>query len=139
MATTQNYPSPTHAQMSADGGPFYNNHTHDQPLPGQSAATQEVPDDLQLRADLSRSLAAITGNPTHTDAQRHDPSLQYDQGRDEHAHLAQSIIEIQENEQSPGDTADSDARTKDKRQKVSRACDECRRKKVHIHLDFECG
>jgi len=134
MATTQRYPSPTQTQSGGDG-PFYNrpHATAQNPPPAHDA--QEEADDLQLRADLARSLAPITASqqsPPQENSQHASPHP-YDDESDLRAQLAQGTIGLHEG--SPADQQDlsAAAKAKDQRQKVSRACDECRRKKVRFH------
>lgn len=129
-------------------GPYYgqsnNGVTHQQQL-----QQQEVADDLALRAELSRSLGL--NHSTHDSAdtsQHHSPQphddLQHDQTRQhQHAHLPphpQALPSSQhavppnpygEHQPSPPPGQHgADNNNRDKRSKVSRACDECRRKKI---------
>ena len=131
MSTTQNYPSPTHAASGGDGGPFYHQRDDSEPIP----LTQEVPDDLQLRADLARSLGGPFGDSHEQPSQDHDLSglsPQHYEGAhgDAHDHLAQSVLGLHEVSPIDRQSLGAQGRQKDQRQKVSRACDECRRKKV---------
>jgi len=135
MTTTQNYPSPTHGPSGGDRGPFY----HHQQESQLSPPPQEVPDDLQLRADLARSLGgpfATSHEEQASDRELGEPSPQQYDGNlgDPHDQLAQSVLGL--HEASPVDLLGAQARQKDQRQKVSRACDECRRKKVHQRVAY---
>ncbi|PNS14177.1 hypothetical protein CAC42_6690 [Sphaceloma murrayae] len=108
----QNYPDPDRAHDSHQG-PFF-----DRPH-GQDAQdlSNEIADDLQLRADLARSLAPITAQQ-HVDEQL--LQAQYDQ------QLSTAAV----HQPSPdGDGAEGHAKRKE-RIKTSKACDECRRKKI---------
>ncbi|KAK4987089.1 Glucose-responsive transcription factor [Elasticomyces elasticus] len=153
----QRYPSPSSGQMRDGVHPFYG------PQHGSEHHTpQEVPDDLQLRADLSRSLAPIMNSanpeiqqlqhdippPSH-DQHGHHLRMQmqfmrsspvYDSGMTQNA-MAEALQQHQQqmgmqmDEHTPSaDPQGPDSAKKDKRTKVSRACDECRRKKSSTSL-----
>ena len=118
------YPSPTQAQMQGDSGPFYNT-AHD----GRNTP-QEMAEDAELRANLSRSLAPMLALPQHDrDGSQVSPQHYDHHDHDAHAQLTHSVLGLHEHQPSPTEQ-DLDGRNKDKRQKVSRACDECRRKKA---------
>lgn len=128
MASAQSYPSPTQQQMASGYGPFYGHQNG-----AQSPPPHEVPDDLQLRAELSRSLAPILNHPPPEP--HHQPShvqaQHYDDGQHDDSQLAQDLLGFNEHQASPIDQHGQDTASKDKsRSKVSRACDECRRKKA---------
>lgn len=137
--TMQSYPSPT--AMAADStGPFYNsNQQHQQNQ--QHAQQQRLPnaddlrgDEMQLLAQLSRGTApAMASSALNTQ----DPALAHQSNGfpQEHMHqLNRANLERAGPSPSPGqgqDIAYNDSSTPArKRSKVSRACDECRRKKV---------
>lgn len=128
MSNSQAYNSPTQSTSH----PYFQqqNGGADQPEP------QEVPDDEQLRADLSRNLGHVMSgfgnlsgsNPLpyapHTHAQELPGGLvQFEDGSQHGVTFPQG---------SPDPQAESE---RNKRTKVSRACDECRRKKVG-HINF---
>jgi len=139
MATTQRYPSPTQTQSGGDG-PFYTRpHTEPQNPPPQHDPQEEA-DDLQLRADLARSLAPITASQQSPQERDHEPSPNpYDDESDLRAQLAQGTLGL--HEESPVDQQglNGAAKGKDQRQKVSRACDECRRKKARYSQTTMCA
>lgn len=137
MASGQSYPSPTQQQMSSGYGPFYGHQNG-----AQSSPSHEVPDDLQLRAELSRSLAPILNHPPpqeHHQQPSHAQAQHYDDSQD-HSQLAQDLLGFNEHQASPVDQHGQDTANKDKsRSKVSRACDECRRKKARRILARTCN
>ncbi|TKX18467.1 transcription factor-like protein 28 [Elsinoe australis] len=121
MADGQNYPSPDAAHTNAHG-PFYDRPQHVEQSDPQHDISNEIADDLQLRADLARSLAPIAA------AQQQVPLdeqlLQYNQ------QLQQDGLVVHQG--SPDEVGpDGSVKRKDQRVKTSKACDECRRKKVH--------
>ena len=151
----QQYPSPT-----ADGqesGPFYNSNSARDPDGDSSAqaegADDQQPDvdDLQLAAHLTQGLAAqnMAGNPNQ------DPSLQsviaQPQGTPVHHDpvAAPHFVQVAPAQPSPlpphvgidhqQQYSPVDATPARKRSKVSRACDECRRKKVKCDAQSELG
>lgn len=124
MPPIQSYPSPTAAQMGDGAHPFY---TSQQQMPSA--------DELQLSAQLSRNVAPnMTGNIG--DGQEMVPPNQPGQDLRRQAspeELAQGGLDPN-HDPSFGDSAPR------KRSKVSRACDECRRKKVpHPHVSLTCS
>jgi len=139
--TTQRYPSPTQAQSGSDG-PFYSRQSPSDHSP-HPQHVQEEADDLQLRADLARSLAPISDShqqPPH-DHETRSPN-QYDaQNPELELHAQLSHGDIAREEGSPADLQGLDAAAKRnaQRQKVSRACDECRRKKARSGLSYSAS
>jgi len=128
MASTQRYPSPTQAQPGGDG-PFYDQ----PPTTDHSPALhdREEADELELREVLYRGLDNITtgGQPQPRDD--HESPHPYDASAELQAQLTQSGLHA--HEESPVDQSlDASAKDKSQRQKVSRACDECRRKKASL-------
>jgi len=126
MSSTQRYPSPTQAQSGGDG-PFYNRipPTNNSPAPHDQ---EEALDDLQLRADLAQLIAPSRTDEQSQQREEHGSPHQYDASSDLQAQL-QGGLPIHEG--SPVDQGlDASAKEKGQRQKVSRACDECRRKKA---------
>lgn len=122
MAASQSYQSPTQSSNL----PYFQ-----QQNAGAGEHEAEVPDDSQLRADLARNLGHVMsgfGNlsgshplpyASQTQAQELPGGLvQYEDGTQHITTYPNGIPEAQ---------TESD---KNKRTKVSRACDECRRKKV---------
>ncbi|KAI9712491.1 MAG: hypothetical protein M1812_006907 [Candelaria pacifica] len=99
------YPSPSAAQMGQDGGPFYANPQRMSPA-----------ENIQLSAQLSRS-AAPNMAPTM-------PDVEMD-GNEMRAQPEQ-IEQSNTNREVSFDSATAPR----KRSKTSRACDECRRKKI---------
>ena len=125
---------------SDGGGPFYaqpSSQQQQQP-PGLSN-----PDELQLTAQLSRGLAPImNAGPGGGLPEGQDP-----RGNVHHPyHHEQSQAHVAHMQASPGQidqmggqySASSDASNR-KRSKVSRACDECRRKKIRCDATEESG
>lgn len=119
MSDGQNYPSPHEGQIG-NNGPFYGRSA----MAEQSPPPQEIPDDLQLRADLARSLAPLTDAAQQ--GQLDDDLLQSD------AYAQHLVNQSGVHDGSPidQDQLDASGKRKDQRHKVSKACDECRRKKI---------
>ncbi|KFY32141.1 hypothetical protein V493_00475 [Pseudogymnoascus sp. VKM F-4281 (FW-2241)] len=145
----QNYPDPT--AVAAEGnGPFYasgnagQQQPQQQPQPQQQQQQQQQqqtqrlsnPDDLQLAAQLSRGLEPMMGGGGGNDA-AHSPQSNANHG---FSHEQQMMAEM-------GHAANmdhsqyqmGDGTTPRKRSKVSRACDECRRKKIRCDATTESG
>lgn len=136
----QNYPDPT-AVATEGNGPFYasgNTGQQQQQQPQQpQQQTQRLsnPDDLQLAAQLSRGLEPMMGGGGNDAA--HSP-----QGNPNHSfsHDQQMMAEMSHAanmDHSPYQMGDGT--TPRKRSKVSRACDECRRKKIRCDATTESG
>jgi len=130
MAPDQSYPSPTAAQVSGGAGPFFQ-HNGDQ--------SQIPPEDLQqLQAAADRSLEApleVQGNGNDGYVQHHsgehDEMLQVQATSPER--MAQGVLNMSDNQSQEYSPAEQGAARK--RSKVSRACDECRRKKVRLPIN----
>ena len=114
------YPSPTGHQMGEGTHPFYSNQ---QPIPSA--------DDMSLQTRLSREVP-----PNMTD----DVGDGQDLHRAEHVMQTLSQAQMNSPQQLAQGGLDSNQESNygdgsaKKRTKVSRACDECRRKKVRIML-----
>ncbi|MCJ1364994.1 Glucose-responsive transcription factor [Acarospora aff. strigata] len=123
MPATQSYPSPTAVQMGDGAHPFY---TSQQQLPSA--------DELQLSAQLSRNVAPnMTGNIA--DGQEMVPPGQAMQDLRQQA----SPEELAQGGLDPNHDPSFGDPTPRKRSKVSRACDECRRKKIRCDATSESG
>lgn len=111
MVRDNSYPSPNAVQMGDGAHPFYTSHHH-----------MPVAEDLQMSAHMQHNEAVNNGlNEERQEIVQSGRTLQ---------DLRQAqITSPQQLAQSGLDTADSSAR---KRSKVSRACDQCRRKKVRF-------
>ncbi|KAI9870625.1 MAG: Glucose-responsive transcription factor [Pleopsidium flavum] len=123
MPPTQSYPSPTAAQMGDGAHPFY---TSQQQMPSA--------EELQLSAQLSRNVAPnMTGNigdgQEIVSPNQPGPVLRQQASPEE---LAQGGLDPN-HDPSFGESAPR------KRSKVSRACDECRRKKIRCDATSESG
>ena len=124
MSHNTTYPSPSAAQVGDGAGPFY-----------QQASRIGPQEDLDLTGHLSREMAPNANqNATATqEMQRMDQKFSqplYAAQLQSYAQMspAQHATPIQgPNTPSNGKGEESSAR---KKSKVSRACDECRRKKV---------
>ncbi|KAF4631153.1 hypothetical protein G7Y89_g6986 [Cudoniella acicularis] len=136
----QSYPSPN--ALAADGAaPFYSSAS------SQHHPALSSPDDLQLTAQLSRGLAPImnagaAGAMTDNQDARNQDALnhQYEQDPDAHRHPIQLQANHGSMDQMGGQYAAPDGSTAPrKRSKVSRACDECRRKKIRCDATGEPG
>ncbi|KHJ32922.1 putative glucose-responsive transcription factor [Erysiphe necator] len=123
----QSYPSPT-AAAANNGGPFYSNISQN-----QQQTDLPNPDELQLTAQLT-SMISVAPNGTISDNQasqalsRTNASHQYENEQDQNAHLQPTPNNL---DQLGGHYGTPDGiLAPRKRTKVSRACDECRRKKI---------
>lgn len=143
----QNYPDPT-AVASEGNGPFYaSGNTSQQqsqqqpqpPPPQQQQQAQRLsnPDDLQLAAQLSRGLEPMIGGGGGNDA-AHSPQSNPNHG---FSHEQQMMAEMSHaaSMDHSGQYQMGDGTTPRKRSKVSRACDECRRKKIRCDATTESG
>lgn len=146
----QNYPDPTE-NPTENGGPFYtpnngNNSSHD----------LSKADELRLAAQLSSNMEPSIENrrveAMHDAAEpdQNDPNHQYT-AQSMHQHLVEhgalpgpgqghsgpvEAYDASEHGPFPADDGSTPAR---KRSKVSRACDECRRKKIRCDATSESG
>lgn len=125
MSHNTSYPSPSAAQVGEGAGPFY------------TQASQRIPpqDDLELSAQLSRDMET-TANQSPNDGQgMHRIDQKYSQPiypphlQNFHPMTPQQGNPGQGGPITPGPIK-SDEDSARKKSKVSRACDECRRKKV---------
>ncbi|KAF4548091.1 Fungal Zn(2)-Cys(6) binuclear cluster domain-containing protein 19 [Elsinoe fawcettii] len=132
MADGQNYPSPDEIH-AASNGPFYDRPQQPDQSGLQQDVQQEIPDDLQLRADLVRTLAPITAQQQDSHI---DESLLAQFGQQ----LQQSGSGVDIHQGSPDEIGpDGTHRRKDTRVKTSKACDECRRKKIRCDAANDNG
>lgn len=138
----QSYPSPT--AVAADQGPFYSSSSSQQQQ--QQQPSLSTSDDLQLTAQLSRNLAPMmTSGPAvnMADAQeargqgqgqgQQTANHQYEQEQAHSVYLHSGHGSMNQYDNHDGSMAPR------KRSKVSRACDECRRKKVKCDATGEPG
>lgn len=130
----QSYPSPNAG--AAESGPFYSTSSNQQ-QPGLAHT-----DELQL-ADLSRGLAPIMhasqpgGMSDGQDPRAQGALNHYDNDAHPHAHMQGGHGTM---DQMGGQYGTPDGSTAGrKRSKVSRACDECRRKKIRCDATGEEG
>ncbi|RDW75076.1 hypothetical protein BP6252_06218 [Coleophoma cylindrospora] len=146
----QSYPSPT-AHPADNGGPFYASSQ------GQPSANMSTPEELQLAAQLSRNMAPNMGNssgmegisqdmrgqqgisnqyqPEPQGHNLHDPQQQQQM----HHQSAPAAAMAQMGAQYNGSPLPDAPGSNRKRSKVSRACDECRRKKIRCDASEESG
>lgn len=123
----QLYPSPT-AAAADNGGPFYSNNSQN-----QQQSDLPNPDELQLTAQLT-SMMSVAPNGTIPDnqasqVQSHgNAGHQYENEHDQNAHLQSASGSLDQLRSQYG--APDGMLAPRKRTKVSRACDECRRKKI---------
>ncbi|KAI9712782.1 MAG: Glucose-responsive transcription factor [Bogoriella megaspora] len=136
MASSNSYPSPDASQMTAGAGPFYG-----EPPPSVSSS-------IQLAADMTRN--AI---PLDPDAPHDQGSELHQQLQQEHRHFSahdeqQLAMQLQEHsqpshygeqQQSPQQSAAEAHAERQRRSKTTRACDECRRKKIRCDASNESG
>ncbi|KAJ9667345.1 Glucose-responsive transcription factor [Coniosporium apollinis] len=114
---------------------------------GNQAPPQEIPSELSLVAELTRATAPmmVSGPPqahglptSHHEQQVHTPVQQHDTPPED---LAHSVMALQQEQAygQPDDYSDPNSSSARKRSKVSRACDECRRKKIRCDATSENG
>ncbi|KAL3421979.1 hypothetical protein PVAG01_06135 [Phlyctema vagabunda] len=153
----QSYPSPN-AVAADNGGPFYSSQN-------QPTANMTSPEELQLAAQLSRNMApnmtsdnGIDSLPTsdlraqqgvvnhqyQQDPQNHSmhdhqQQQQQQQLAAHHQHVGNAQLDGMGGQYGSPVPADSSAGANRKRSKVSRACDECRRKKVRCDASEDPG
>jgi hypothetical protein len=133
----QSYPSPN--AVPADAQPFYAS-------TGQQQPSMRDPEDLQLTAQLSRGLEPImTAGARGGMAESQDPRVQVagnvnHQYEEQHPH-ASHVQPIHSPMQHMGNQygTPEGSMAPRKRSKVSRACDECRRKKIRCDATGEEG
>ncbi|KAI9054546.1 hypothetical protein LZ554_001702 [Drepanopeziza brunnea f. sp. 'monogermtubi'] len=139
----QSYPSPN--TVAADQGPFFSSSSNQQQQQHQQPSLP-TPDDLQLTAQLSRNLAPMmTSGPGGHMADDQDgrsqgqshANHQYEQEQAHAAHLHASHGSM--NQMVAQYDPQDGTMAPRKRSKVSRACDECRRKKVKCDATGEPG
>lgn len=146
----QSYPSPN-AVAADNGGPFYSSSQNP-----QQSANLSTPEELQLAAQLSRNMApnmntssVVDGLPVQ-DPRAHQGIVnhQYQQDPQAHAVHEQHQVHQQHANNNPmdhigggqyGSPMPDGAAAGRKRSKVSRACDECRRKKIRCDASEESG
>jgi hypothetical protein len=130
----QSYPDPT-AVAAESGGPFYspsnNNNQHHR---------LSNPDDLQLAAQLTRGLDPGIGSAAERSLQdASDAAIQsnamHQYAQDQQIHPQMTPGGIDHGQYGMGDASMAPR----KRSKVSRACDECRRKKIRCDATSESG
>jgi hypothetical protein len=127
----QSYPDPT-APAGESGAPFYSPNNNPQPRISN-------PDELQLAAQLTRGLEPTMGstagsalNDASDASAQSNVNHQYAQDQHMRPQLNQGTMD-------QGQYSMVDAMTPRKRSKVSRACDECRRKKIRCDATSESG
>lgn len=138
MSVPVNYPSPTQQHASPYSGPFFgaaNQHAH-APQNNTAVSGQEMPDDARLRSELTRQM--------QTPLMNQSPTLPRELEQDHDQLQAQQYSNVlvgpedmrnQERHGSPNMSMGQETPgQKDRRSKVSRACDECRRKKARLLL-----
>ncbi|THZ65631.1 hypothetical protein D6C85_08333 [Aureobasidium pullulans] len=148
MASGHSYTEPV---VDPSLGPYYNQSNNGTPHHGHHLHQPDVDDDFDLRAELAKSLGLNhtsheSANTSHQQSpQPHDGPRQHDETRQQHArppsvpsqpqHTSPSQRAVipdsfAEHPQSPPPGQPATDNNRDKRSKVSRACDECRRKKI---------
>jgi hypothetical protein len=129
----QSYPDPT-AVSAESGAPFYS--------PGNNSNLQQRlsnTEELQLAAQLTRGIEPVMS--ANADRSLHDASDVSMQNNTSHQYAQDGQIHPQ---MSPGSMDHSynmgdGSQAPRKRSKVSRACDECRRKKIRCDATSESG
>jgi hypothetical protein len=138
----QSYPSPSD-RAGDTGNPFYASSA------GQQQSALPNPDELQITAQLSRGLAPNMNaghGGTMSDSQderaqsQANVNHQYEHQQDPHAQASHVQGSQSSVDQMAGQYGTPDgSMAPRKRSKVSRACDECRRKKIRCDATGEPG
>ncbi len=136
MPAPQSYPSPSAAAVGEGAGPFFTH--HQQRLPS--------PDELRLAAALSRppqaNMTAAIPNGGPDGGMAIAPSLQHHAHHHQLMHHHQTAADLRASgspvEQDHESPFAGDGSSSRKRSKISRACDECRRKKVSGEKMMPC-
>ena len=139
----QSFGSPTERAVDAGSNPFY--------ASGQLASAVPNPDELQITAQLSRGLApnmnaghghggVMSDSQDQRTASQAGINHQYDHQQDPHAQSPHTQGRQGSVDQMAGQYGTPDgSMAPRKRSKVSRACDECRRKKIRCDATGEPG
>lgn len=133
----QSYPSPN-AIAADSSNPFY-------PSASQQQAGLSMPTDLQLAARLSRGLAPMINTGGGGDLPDGQQQSSQSNVNHQYEHNNQSHVADLRSSNEPVDHVGMQYGTPDgsmvprKRSKVSRACDECRRKKIRCDATGEEG
>jgi hypothetical protein len=138
----QSFGSPSERAGDTGNNPFYASSS------GQQQSVLPNPDELQITAQLSRGLAPNMsaghgGAMSESQDQRQIPggiNHQYDHQQDPHAQSPHVQGRQGSVDQMAGQYGTPDgSMAPRKRSKVSRACDECRRKKIRCDATSEAG
>ena len=128
---SNSYPDPTASQLPSSSGPFYGN-------------SRSVESHIQIAAELSRNAVPFNKEDDHQHSVHADPAgphglpLSEQEAADremarqlqEHAHAHYA------GQRSPYEDSPDGLGSAKKRAKATRACDECRRKKVCLRVWF---
>ncbi|KAI9834075.1 MAG: hypothetical protein M1819_003360 [Sarea resinae] len=125
QAPPQTYPSPSTGQIGEGVPPFFSNQ---QRLPS--------PDNLQLSAQISRNAAPTMTGSTNEGQEMMSPTQQ---GNGSVHSPSPAQLAAQGGMDANQDPNFGDPTAPRKRSKVSRACDECRRKKIRCDATSESG
>lgn len=131
MTQNQSYPSPNAAQIGGAAGPFF----------GQNGGLSppNMSTEIQLSAELSRAAQPVMASDANAardngDAGQqlqHHPTIRHESSPQQ---VAQGVMSLGEHPHPEFSTPHDPGSSSRKRSKVSRACDECRRKKVITKL-----
>jgi len=140
MDRNQMYPDPDATQAGAGGPPFYGHaggEHSDQSE--QMSGFRSLPTTQQIDDELQRALASRTTHTTHNTSQlMHSPMQSASVSHHQHEQDIANALTMSNHDQYAANahqSPDSGDGSR-KRSKVSRACDECRRKKVSTRLLF---
>ncbi|TEY40873.1 hypothetical protein BOTCAL_0416g00050 [Botryotinia calthae] len=143
--TMQSYPSPNATAADSSGGPFYgpnssnphpNQHQQHLPTPDELQLAEQLSADAQLSRSMQPNMGANRGMSENPDSRsqgnvsmnhQYQPDHQMHGG---HAPMNHGLMEV-----GPQYEDDSISPAGRKRSKVSRACDECRRKKIRCNAN----
>jgi len=140
MDRDQIYPDPDTTQAGAGGPPFYGHAAgeHSEQSEQMTGFRSEVTSQL-IDEQLQRALASRTTHATHNTSQLIDSPLQgASVGHHQHEQNIANALTMSNPDQYAANAHQSpdSGDGSHKRTKVSRACDECRRKKVLTRLLF---
>ncbi|KAF9889402.1 Glucose-responsive transcription factor [Aspergillus nanangensis] len=139
MPPTASYPSPNAAQMGQGAMQYYTNRqlTADELLSAElsrETSTHGLPDSSSNGVHHGQSMVLGSSNPGGADMGRPQSPDQHQQ-----QHMLQFTPGQQVGVDPNHDLSYGDQSARRKRSKISRACDECRRKKVRCDASSESG
>ncbi|ESZ89727.1 hypothetical protein SBOR_9890 [Sclerotinia borealis F-4128] len=139
----QSYPSPNATAADSSGGPFYgpsssnqHQHPHQQalPTPDELQLAEQLSADAQLSRSMQPNMGAVRGMSENPDPRgQANINLNHQYQSDHQMHGGHPQINQGHIDMGPQYDDGSISPAGRKRSKVSRACDECRRKKIRCN------